>query len=89
MEAQILSTIGLVLSIVGGGLWFFYGFPQPMHEEGFGLGLEDGTVLPDGRTVAQHNEDVRKTRARYLCMSKTALLLIILGFVCQLLAVWM
>jgi hypothetical protein len=73
MDAKILNTVGLVLSIVGGALWFFYGFPQPTHEEGVGLALEDATPLPDGRTVAEHNEEIRKTRAKYLCISKTAL----------------
>ena len=88
MDAKTLNTIGLVLSIVGGTLWFFYGFPQPTHVESVGLALEDGTVLPDGRTVAQHNEQVRKTRARYLYISRLALALIILGFVFQLWATW-
>ena len=67
---------------------FFYGFPQPTHEEGMGLGLGDGTRLPEGRTVAEHNEEVRKTRAKYLCMSRLALGLIILGFAFQLWATW-
>jgi hypothetical protein len=88
MTAQILNTVGLVLNIAGVILVFFYGFPQPSHEEGVGLGLEDGTPLPDGRTVAEHNQDIRKTRARYLCMSRLALGLIVLGFLFQLCATW-
>src|SRR5215831_18157772 len=61
MEAKILNTIGLVLSIMGGSLLFFYGFPQPTHEEGIGLTLEDGTVLPDGRTAQRgHSEGERQ-----------------------------
>jgi hypothetical protein len=61
MEANILNTIGLVLSILGGSLWFFYSFPQPTHEEGIGLALEDGTVLPDGRTAQRgHSEGERQ-----------------------------
>jgi hypothetical protein len=88
MAAQILNTFGLLLSIIGGVLLFRYGFPQPTHEEGAALGLENNTPLADGRTVAQHNEDIRKTRARYRCRSKTALGLIIIGFLCQLAAVW-
>ena len=64
MTAQTLNTIGLLLNIAGVILVFFYGFPQPTHEEGVGRGLEDGTPMPDGRTVAQHNEDTRKTKAR-------------------------
>ena len=88
MTAQTLNTVGLLLNIAGVILVFFYGFPQPTHEEGVGLDLEDGTPLPDGRTVAEYNEEVRKTRARYLCMSRLALSLIVLGFLFQLCAVW-
>jgi hypothetical protein len=88
MTAQTLNTVGLVLNIAGVILVFFYGFPQPTHEEGVGLGLEDGTPLSDGRTVAEHNEDVRKTRARYLRMSRLALGLLVLGFLFQLWATW-
>ena len=88
MTAQTLNTVGLALNIAGVILVFFYGFPQPTHEEGVGLGLEDGTPLSDGRTVAEHNEDIRKTRARYMCMSRLALGLIVLGFLFQLWATW-
>lgn len=88
MTAQTLNTVGLVLNIVGVILVFFYGFPQPSHDEGVGIGLEDGTPLSDGRTVAQHNEAVRKMRERYLCLSRFALGLMILGFLFQLFATW-
>ena len=88
ITAQTLNAVGLVLNIAGVILVFFYGFPQPTHEEGVGLGLEDSTPLPDGRTVAQHNEEVRKTRARYLCMSRLGLGLVVLGFLSQLVAIW-
>jgi len=82
------KALGLLLNIAGVILVFFYGFPQPTHEEGIKLGLSEGTRMPDGRTVAEQDEDVRKTRAKYLCMSRLALGLIILGFVFQLWATW-
>lgn len=88
MTAQILNTLGLVFNIAGVVLVFFYGFPQPTHDEGVGLGLEDGTPMSDGRTVAEHNEHVRKTRARYLCLSRLALRLMVFGFLFQLWATW-
>ncbi len=89
MEAKIVNSVGLLLSIVGGCMWFFYGFPQPTHEDSVGLALEDNTPLEDGRTVAQHNEEVRKTKAKYRRISQMAPALIILGFLCQLVAIWM
>jgi hypothetical protein len=88
MNAQTLNTIGLALNIVGVVLVFFYGFPQPTHEEGVAIGLEDGTPLSDGQTVAEHNEEVRKKRARYLLMSRLALGLVVLVFLFQLWATW-
>ena len=89
MDAKALNIIGLVLNILGVVIVFFYGFPQPTHEEGVSIDAEDATPLGDGRTVAQHNDVVRKTKARYLCMSRLALGLILLGFLFQLLATWM
>lgn len=88
MTAQVLNTVGLVLNIAGVILVFFYGFPQPTHEEGVSLEVEDDTRLSNGRTVGEHNKDVRKTRAKYLCVSRLALGLIVLGFAFQLWATW-
>ena len=52
------------------------------------LGLEDATVLRNGMTVAQHNEQIRSRRANFLSISRIALVILILGFVLQLIALW-
>jgi hypothetical protein len=88
MKAQILNTIGLVLNIAGVIIVFIFGFPQPTHEEGISLGLGDANRLSDGRTVAEYNEQVRKTKFKYLCLSRFALGLVIIGFAFQLWATW-
>jgi hypothetical protein len=88
MNAQTLNTIGLILNIAGVILVFIFGFPQPTHEEGVAIVLEDANRLANGQTVAEYNETVRKTRLKYLCFSRLALALIILGFAFQLLATW-
>jgi hypothetical protein len=88
MNAQTLNTIGLILNIAGVILVFIFGFPQPTHEEGVSIGLEDGNRLSNGQTVAEYNETVRKTKLKYLSFSRLALALIILGFAFQLLATW-
>ncbi len=85
---QLLNSIGLVLGMVGLLFIFKFGPPQPNLEPGVGLGLEDGTTMPDGRTVAEHDEDVVKLRARHSRMSKAGLVLVFLGFALQLLATW-
>jgi len=46
MFNQVLNTIGLVLNMVGVGLLFFFGPPQPMLEEGISLGVEGATIPP-------------------------------------------
>jgi len=88
MLGQILSTIGLSLNIGGVGMLFHFSWPQPTFEEGVGLGLEDGNVLSDGRTVAEYKEDVRKLKRKYQKRSRLALILVMLGFALQLSATW-
>lgn len=88
MSPEWINTIGLALNIAGVVLAFFYGYPQPSHEQGLGIGLEDGNILPDGRTVAEHDADKARQKQRYLLMSRTGLTLMFCGFVLQLLATW-
>jgi hypothetical protein len=83
MCPQVLNAFGLVLNLIGVIILFYYGFPQPTHEEGAGIGLESGTRLSDGRTVAERDEDVRKTKAEYVAKSRLALGFIVAGFVFQ------
>lgn len=88
MTSQIITTFGLTLDIIGAGILFFYALPQPSFEEGVGIGLEDNNVLKNGKTVAQHNKELQTQKKRYTIISKTALALLILGFVFQLIGTW-
>jgi len=81
MFNQVLNTIGLVLNMVGVGLLFFFGPPQPMLEEGISLGVE-------GVLVEKHNAQVRRVRTRHERLSRLALALIFLGFLLMLIATW-
>ena len=87
LSAQTLNTIGLVLGMVGVALIFVWGPPQPQLEEGVGIGLEDGTPLGNGLTVAQRNVAVRRRRLRHTILSRVGLGLVFLGFLSQLIAV--
>lgn len=78
------AAMGLTLNIVGVGLAFFVGFPQPSHEEGVALGLEPATPLPSGETVAQRNNRVRRRKRLYIGLSHGALALVLIGFLLQL-----
>jgi hypothetical protein len=86
--AQVLNTIGLLFGLVGVGLIFVWGPPQPQLDEGVGIGQEDGTPLDNGLTVAQHNATVRRRRIRHKVLSRVGLGLVFLGFLSQLFAVW-
>jgi len=88
MPPQTLNTIGLILNIAGVLLLFFFGFPQPTHEEGVGRGLEDATPLPNGKTVEEHDKSVRRRKLVYLVCSNAALVLLFAGFGFQLWATW-
>jgi len=87
LSAQTLNTVGLVLGMLGVALIFVWGPPQPQLEEGVGMGLEDGTPLGNGLTVAQHNAAVRRRRLRHTILSRVGLGLVFLGFLAQLVAV--
>lgn len=81
MCSQILNTVGLILNIIGVAMLWRFGFPQPTHEE--------ATLLANEGPQADKNaEETRRTKAKYVCISTTALILVILGFVCQLVATW-
>ena len=86
ITAQYLNAIGLVLNMAGVVLLFFFGLPQPSHAQGVGLGLEDGTMLPNGMTVAEQNELIRRRERTYKVCAYAALGLLFSGFACQLIA---
>ncbi len=83
MSSDMIIIIGLTLDIIGVGILFFFGPPQPDLSDGTGLGAEDNTPHKDGRTVKEHNQEKTRLRARYKKRSKFALFLIIVGFCFQ------
>ena len=88
LSPKELNTVGLILGMVGVVLIFRWGPPQPTFEEGVGIGLEDGTPLADGRTVAEHDVEVRALRTKHNKMSRAGLSMVFSGFALQLWAAW-
>ena len=86
--AQLLNSVGLVLSMIGVLVIFRFGPPMPDLEHGVGLGLDEGTRLADGRTVTEHNADRLRLRMRHSRISQIGLLLVFTGFALQLWATW-
>lgn len=84
-----LSTIGLVLGIIGVILLFFWAPPQPSFQQGASIGLENGTQLQNGKTVAENNMEIAHKEALYKCMSRIGLVFVGLSFAFQLAGVWL
>jgi hypothetical protein len=82
--SKSLNALGLICGIIGVLVLFKWGPPQPSFERGVGIGLESGTRLSSGKTVAQHNADISAAERRHRVMSRIGLGLVGLGFVFQL-----
>ncbi len=91
MHPELLNTVGLVSNIVGVTLAFFFGYPQPSHDEGISMGIEPATRPENlgGKSVAEYNAEVRRRKGRYLLWSRAGLALMAIGFALQLAAVWL
>lgn len=87
MTVRALSLIGLSLNMLATMILFFFGFPQPNHEEGVSLGVSEATVFADGTSVKEINRRQVRRRRIYRVVSSTGLLLMFLGFAAQLLAI--
>ena len=89
MDPRILSTIGLILGIIGVLTLFFCGPPQPTLTPGVSLELENGTTIDDsGKTVADFNREIEERRKTCTIISRIGLFLIMIGFALQIWAVW-
>lgn len=86
---DLVISIGLLANMSGVIIAFFYGYPQPSHEEGSALIIEDATTMDDGRTAEEHDEDVRKRKKKYRCRASFGLRLMFFGFLLQLIGVWL
>jgi preprotein translocase subunit Sss1 len=89
MCAQILNSIGLILSIIGTGFVFKWGLSR--QTDSFGLALGENTPIDTkwGKiTVKEAEKKEAEEMAEFRCLSKIGLLLIGIGFVFQLIATW-
>lgn len=76
MLPEIVNTVGLIANMAGVVVAFFYGFPQPSHEEAVFL------------VTAEATPDITKRKKRYSILSQAGLLLMFVGFALQLVATW-
>jgi len=87
LNNMLMNIIGLCINIIGVIVMFVFPAPPPKLEEGVGIGLEDGTYLPEIKmTVAEYNKLIEKRRKRHLILSRVGIGLIGLGFIFQLIA---
>jgi hypothetical protein len=74
---SIISSIGLFLDILGAIIIFLYGVPK---------------IIPVGGNVivvAGKNEEEEKKEERYECIARVGLGFLILGFILQLVGIWL
>jgi predicted ABC-type exoprotein transport system permease subunit len=71
--SNIINSIGLVIDIIGVILIFYYGI-TPMIDE-------NGTVL---LAIEQEDDNLKKKAKKFNFLSRLGLILIVIGFVCQL-----
>ncbi len=89
MQVQILSSIGLLLAIVGTIMVFVWGLT--LQQDSYGYGLEDGNVVSTkwgDITVVEAREKGAQELRKHKNLSRIGLFLIGLGFLFQLWAVW-
>lgn len=84
MTAQLINICGLILNIIGVALVFFFGLPQPSHQESVGRALAPGTPMGDGRTAGDYAIAAKRKKRLYYVMSHFALSLMVLGLALQL-----
>lgn len=87
MSTQEIAVLGLILNMTGTALLFFFGFPQPDHNESFGLELEENTTFTDGTSVKSIKAKVRRRKFIYKTMSLVGMGLTFIGFGVQLISV--
>ena len=78
-----MTIAGLFLNVTGTVMLFFFGFPQPQHDEGVSWGLEDATPF-EGGTVAEFKQRAQRRKERYRRLAYVGLTFLLLGFVLQL-----
>lgn len=85
MEQGSMNAIGLVLNMIGVIIIFFWGPPMPNFEEGVALGLAEKTpITPNGKTVEEHDKELKCKRNIHVIMSRLGLIIIFIGFGLQL-----
>jgi hypothetical protein len=90
MSHQLLSTAGLIANMAGVVVLFFYGFPQPTHDEQAAIAVtaEPHEEVKDGKNASEVMQEARQRKKFYLSMSVVALILMLGGFGAQLAALW-
>ncbi|HVU07022.1 MAG TPA: hypothetical protein VHG89_00600 [Verrucomicrobiae bacterium] len=89
MSAQILNSLGLILSIIGTIFVFKWGLSR--QPQSFSFGLEDNNIIST-KWGKMTGKDAKQKDAheeiKYKRLSKSGLSLIAIGFILQLFAVW-
>lgn len=84
--ASYLNILGLVLSITGVCMVWWWGLPQPSFSPAGEITASGRTMEPNHLTVSQNNAQKRVLMSHYRHMSEMGMALIVIGFAGQLAA---
>lgn len=73
------------MDFIGVTMLFIWAPIQPNLEDGFSIDLEDSTLV-DGKTVSYWNEKKRKQKKKIRFLSIVGFVLILLGFLIQIIS---
>lgn len=77
-QPQFLASLGLIVDIVGAVLLFLYGLPAKLDREGHDYIITEAI-----------NEDEKRKAAKFDRLGRAGLLLLVFGFLLQLIALWL
>lgn len=81
-----MEIAGLILNILGTIVLFFFGFPQPNHDEDVSLGISEDTIFADGTSVKSIKAATKRKKLLYKGMSSLGMALLLFGFTLQLIS---
>jgi hypothetical protein len=82
---QIFNVIGLSLDFIGVTMLLIWAPIQPNLQEGINLGLEDATTV-GSKTVIEHNKVKRIQKKKIHFRSRVGFVLILIGFLIQIIS---
>lgn len=83
LDPHTITIIGLLVEVIGVGIIWRFGWPQPQLEGGVSLALEDLTPVEGGKTAGEVRDEVERRRATYSNRSRFGFAVLVFGLLLQ------